>query len=50
MHELLGALLNQLVGALKQIEAPIASWQMDDVQLHSVPIYAQTASASKPFT
>ena len=50
LDQLLGALLNQLVGALKQIEAPIASWQMDDVQLHSVPIYAQTASASKPFT
>ncbi len=50
LDQLLGALLNQLVGALKQIEAPIEPWHIDNVQLRSIPIPAQYTTASKPFT
>ncbi len=50
LDQLLGALLNQLVAAIKQIEAASESWQIEDVQLHSIPISAQYATASKPFT
>ncbi len=50
LDQLLGALLNQLVGALKQIEAPIETWQIEDVQLHRAPIPAQYTTANKPFT
>ena len=50
LGQLLGALLNQLVGALKQIEAPSESWQIEEVQLPRFPIPVQYATASKPFT
>ncbi len=50
LDQLLGALLNQLVRVLKQIEAPSESWQIDDAQLHNVPIQVQYATAGKPFT
>ncbi len=50
LGQLLGALLNQLVGALKQIEAPSESWRIEEVQLPRVPIPVQYATASKPFT
>ncbi len=50
LDQLLGALLNQLVRALKQIEAPTESWQIEDVQLLRIPISAHYATANKPFT
>ncbi len=50
LDQLLGALLNQLVRALKQIEAPNEAWQIDDSKLHSIPIHVQYATANKPFT
>ncbi len=50
LDQLLGALLNQLVKALKQIEAPGESWQIDDAHLHNIPIQVQYATANKPFT
>ena len=50
LDQLLGALLNQLVGALKQLQAPIQPWHFDDVQLRSVSLSVQYATASKPFT
>ena len=50
LDQLLGALLNQLVIALKQIEAPSEYWQIDSAQLHNIPIQIQYATASKPFT
>ncbi len=50
LDQLLGALLNQLVIALRQIEAPSESWQIEDVQLRTFPLSIQYSTASKPFT
>ena len=50
LDQLLGALLNQLVRALKQIEAPVEPWHIDHSQLHNIPQHVQYATASKPFT
>ena len=50
LDQLLGALLNQLVRALKQIEAPVDPWQIEDAQLHRIPVSVQYATANKPFT
>ena len=50
LDHLLGALLNQLVRALKQIEAPSELLQIEDVQLHRIPVSVQYATANKPFT
>ena len=50
LDQLLAALLNEIVGVLKAIEAPHEAWHIEDQQFQEVLVPAQCASASKPFT
>ena len=50
LDQLLAALLNEVVGVLKAIEAPHEAWHIKDQQFQEVSVHAQSAAATKPFT